>query len=113
MIDENNETVEKLSNGNSGQTFTSRISYWSARHRWLIMAASIMVIVGAYLSTAFVGADIRDDDGGVGDLILILDSLREASPEKCAREALYQTRGAEKAKGVRSDDFTFVVVDVL
>lgn len=57
--------------------------------------------------------DACADDGGVGDLILILDSLREASPEKCAREALYQTRGAEKAKGVRSDDFTFVVVDVL
>jgi hypothetical protein len=67
MIDEKIETVEELSNGNSGQTFTSRISYWSARHRWLIMAASIMVIVGAYLSTAFVGADIRDDDGGVGE----------------------------------------------
>lgn len=56
-----------MSNGTSGQSFTSRISYWSARHLWLIMAASIMVIVGAYLSIAFVGADIRDDDGGVGE----------------------------------------------
>ena len=52
---------------NIGRSFTSRVSYWSAGHRWLIMAASATVIVGAFLSIAFVGADTRDDDAGVGE----------------------------------------------
>ena len=56
-----------LGSANIGRSFTSRVSYWSASHRWLIMAGSATVIVGAFLSIAFVGADIRDDDGGVGE----------------------------------------------
>ena len=58
---------EILSSTNTGQTFTSRIAYWSGVHRWLIMLASVMVIVVAVLSIAFVGADIRNGDGGVGE----------------------------------------------
>ena len=50
-----------------GRSFTSRVAYWSASHRWLIMAASATVIVMAFLSIAFVGADTRDDDAGVGE----------------------------------------------
>ena len=56
-----------MDNANVGRSFTSRVSYWSAGHRWLIMAASAAVIVGAFLSISFVGADTRDDNGGVGE----------------------------------------------
>ena len=56
-----------LGSANIGRSFTSRVSYWSASHRWLIMAGSATVIVGAFLSIAFVGADTRDDDAGVGE----------------------------------------------
>ena len=56
-----------LDNANIGRSFTSRVAHWSARHRWLIMAASVAVIVGAFLSISFVGADTRGDDAGVGE----------------------------------------------
>ena len=52
---------------NIGRSFTSRLAYWSASHRWLIMVASAIVIVLAVLSIGLVGSDIRDDEGGVGE----------------------------------------------
>ena len=56
-----------MRSSNTGRTFTARIAYWSAVHRWLIVLASAIVIVLAVLSIGFVGADIRDDDSGVGE----------------------------------------------
>ena len=66
-----------MSSVNIGQTFTSRIAYWSAVHRWLIMVASVAVIVGAFLSISFIGADTRDDDEGVGESGRGTELLRE------------------------------------
>ena len=66
-----------LSNARTGQTFTSRIAYWSAVYRWLIMLASVIVIVLAVLSIGMVVADTRDDDGGVGESGRGTDLLRE------------------------------------
>ena len=56
-----------MSSANTGQTFTARIAYWSAVHPWLIVLASVVVIVLAVLSIAFVGAELRDDDSGLGE----------------------------------------------
>ena len=75
----------------TGQTFTSRIAYWSAVHRWLILAASALVIVLAVLSIGMVGADTRDDESGVGESGQGTDLLRErfntaaATPETTSR----------------------------
>lgn len=66
-----------LSSADAGQTFTSRIAYWSAVHRWLILLASAIVIVLALLSIVFVGADIRDDSGGVGESGLGADLVQD------------------------------------
>ena len=44
-------------------TFTGRIARWSARHRWLVLAASLVVIVIAVGAIVGVGTDTRDGSG--------------------------------------------------
>ncbi len=56
-----------MSSANTGHTFTARVAYWSAAHRWLILLAAAVVIVLAFLSILYIGAETRDDDSGVGE----------------------------------------------
>ncbi len=51
----------------SGLSFTARIAGWSARRRWWVLSASILVIVFAVLAIIAVGTETRDDDEGVGE----------------------------------------------
>ena len=48
-------------------TLTARIARWSARHKWITLAASALAMVLAVLSIMFVGTETRDDEGGVGE----------------------------------------------
>ena len=54
------------SNGSS-LSFTARIAGWSARHRWPVLAASILVIFLAVVAIFSLGTELRDDDEGVGE----------------------------------------------
>jgi RND superfamily putative drug exporter len=56
-----------MSSINTGRSFTARLAHWSAVHRWLVLLATIVVIVLAVLSIMFVGTETRDDGSGVGE----------------------------------------------
>ncbi len=57
-----------MSSAITGQTFTARTAIWSARHRWPVLAASIVVIALAFLAIVSLGAELRDEEeGGVGE----------------------------------------------
>ena len=47
--------------------FTGHIASWSARHRWLVLGGSLVVIIVAVFLIAGVGTETRDDDEGVGE----------------------------------------------
>ena len=57
--------MEKVSGANL--TPTARVASWSARHHWLVLAASVAVLVLAVLAIFVVGTETRDDDEGVGE----------------------------------------------
>ena len=46
---------------------TGRIAGWSARHRWWVIAASLLVMFLAVYIVVGVGTETRDDDEGVGE----------------------------------------------
>ena len=49
-------------------SFTGRIAAWSARHRWWVVAASVLIVVSAMLVSSTVETKLLDgDEGGVGD----------------------------------------------
>ena len=56
-----------MSSVNTGLSFTARLAHWSAVHRWLVLLATIIVIVLALASIIVVGTEIRDDGSGVGE----------------------------------------------
>ena len=45
---------------------TARLAYWSARHRWVVVALSVVAIAVALFALIAVGTEIRDG-GGVGE----------------------------------------------
>lgn len=55
-------------------TFTGHIARWSARHRWLVLAASLVIFILAVGAIIGVGTDTRDGSGvgesGKGDVLL-------------------------------------------
>ena len=51
----------------SNLTFTGRLARWSAEHRWLVLAGSLVVVILAVAAIAGVGTETRGDGGGVGD----------------------------------------------
>ena len=48
---------------NTGLTFTGRIANWSARHRWWVVGASVLVLVLAMFISSTVEMQILDYDG--------------------------------------------------
>ena len=56
-----------MSSANTGLSFTARLAHWSAVHRWIILLATVIVIVLAVFSIIAVGTETRDDDSGVGE----------------------------------------------
>ena len=58
-------------------TFTGRIASWSARHRWWVIAASVLVLVLAVFVSGTVETKLLDDneigEGESGEAIRLLD----------------------------------------
>ena len=63
--------------GEYGLTFTGRIASWSARHRWWVIAASVLALVLAMFVSSAVGTKLLDDnamaEGDSGKAIRLLD----------------------------------------
>ena len=57
--------------------FTGRVAYWSARHRWWVVAASVLVLVMAVFVSSTVETKLLDDnefaEGQSGEAIRLLD----------------------------------------
>ena len=76
-------------------SFTARIAHWSAVHRWIILLATVLVIVLAVLAIGFVGTETRDDGGGVGESDEGSELLNERfAPDHYASESASHTRRA-------------------
>ena len=56
-----------MSSANTGLSFTAWLAHWSAVHSWIILLATVIVIVLAVFSIIAVGTETRDDDSGVGE----------------------------------------------
>ena len=58
-------------------SFTGRIANWSARHRWWVVAASVMIVVSAMFVSSTVETKLLDDieitEGESGEAIRLLD----------------------------------------
>ena len=58
-------------------SFTGRIAAWSARHRWWVVAASVMVLVLAVLASSTCKVNLLDEnefaEGESGEAIRLLD----------------------------------------
>ncbi len=63
--------------GEYGLTFTGRIASWSARHRWWVIAASVLVLVLAMYVSSAVETKLLDDnamaEGDSGKAVRLLD----------------------------------------
>tara|TARA_B100001179_G_scaffold128027_1_gene91771 strand:+ start:1015 stop:3225 length:2211 start_codon:yes stop_codon:yes gene_type:complete len=76
-------------------SFTARIAHWSAVHRWIILLATVLVIVLAVLAIGFVRTETRDDGGGVGESGEGSELLNERfASEPDASESASHTRHA-------------------
>ena len=56
-----------MTSANTGLSFTARLAHWSAVHSWIILLATVIVIVLAVFSIIAVGTETRGDDSGVGE----------------------------------------------
>ena len=61
----------------SGLSFTGKIAAWSAHHRWLVVAASVMMLVLAIVASSTFKTKLLDDnditEGESGEAIRLLD----------------------------------------
>ena len=60
-----------------GLTFTGRIASWSARHRWWVIAASVLVIVLAMFVMNTVEPKLLNDDGAEGEAATGADLIEQ------------------------------------
>ena len=58
-----NESVPSIDQRSENLTFTGRIASWSARHRWWVIAASVMVIVMAMFAMSSLETKTLDYNG--------------------------------------------------
>ena len=61
----------------SGLSFTGKVAGWSARYRWLVVTASVLVMVLAVFSLSAMETKMYDGDGGAGDSAVGLDLIDE------------------------------------
>ena len=58
-------------------SFTGRIAAWSARHRWWVVAASVMMLVLAVLASSTFTPKLLDDSNGEGEAAAGADLISE------------------------------------
>jgi uncharacterized membrane protein YdfJ with MMPL/SSD domain len=51
----------------SGMSFTGRIAGWSARRRWRVILASVLILVAAFMVMSKFETKMYEGDGGEGD----------------------------------------------
>jgi len=61
----------------SALSFTGNIAAWSARHRWWVVAASVMVLVLAVLASSTFTPKLLDHDNGEGESAVGADLVTE------------------------------------
>ena len=62
-------------------TPTARISRRSARHRWWVLAATLLTLVAAVVASATFAPQLQDGADGVGDSKAASDILSEKFPQ--------------------------------
>ena len=71
------QDIDQPAAEDNGLTFTGRIASWSARHRWWVIAASVLVLVMAMFVSSAVETKLLDDnsmaEGDSGKAIRLLD----------------------------------------
>ena len=63
--------------GAPGLSFIGRVANWSARHRWWVIGASLMVVVLAFFVLNTVESEILDDEGIEGEAAVGADLIEE------------------------------------
>ena len=70
-------------------TPTARIARWSARHRWWVLAATVLTLIAAIVASGMYEPQLQDDDVGVGESAAGADVLDSKFPRGSdASEAL-------------------------
>ena len=73
----------------NGLTPTARVARWSARHRWWVLAATMLTLIAAIVASGVYEPQIQDDDAGVGESSVGADILDNKFPHGSdASEAL-------------------------
>ena len=78
------DTIPKIGTGapqmnanGSKLSYTARIAYWSARHRWWVVGASLALVVVSMVIIIGLGTDTRDDDEAPGEAGKAQDLIEE------------------------------------
>ena len=58
-------------------SFTGRIAGWSARRRWWVILASVLVLVAAFMVMSKYETKLYEGDGGEGDSAYAADLISE------------------------------------
>ena len=81
-------------NGSGSLTPTARISLWSARHRWWVFAATVLVLAAGIAASAMFEVKLQEGDGGVGESDAGAQILNERFPRgSSASEQLLFSHG--------------------
>lgn len=55
------ESAESPATGTAGLSFTGRIAGWSAAHRWMVLGASVLMLVLAIVASSMFTPKLLDD----------------------------------------------------
>ena len=81
--------AEDTDTATNGLTPTARVARWSARHRWWVLAATVLTLVLAIVASGVYEPQIQDDDTPVGESGAGVDILDTKFPHGSdASEAL-------------------------
>ena len=71
------ESAESQATGTAGLSFTGRIAGWSAAHRWMVLGASVLILVLAIFASSMFTPNLLDDFNGEGEAAKGADLVSE------------------------------------
>ena len=71
------ESAERPAPGTAGLSFTGRIAGWSAAHRWMVLGASVLILVLAIFASSMFTPNLLDDFNGEGEAAKGADLVSE------------------------------------